>query len=101
MLLRSKIGALATITFWLLSVGKVVEGKLGYGESSEISAKSVTVSRETTNTQGSAKKSLNYIPDKGGGTAYDDFEEDDEDDHIHRDVFKHNVLPYIITAYFT
>ena len=62
-------------------------------------ALSMSFSQETITPQESTKGSLNYIPDHGGGTAYDDFDEDDEDDNIHRDVFKNDMLLYVTVEY--
>ena len=99
MIRRTKIKDLPTIMFWLLSVGKVADAKLSHGEDGKIIAKSMSFSQETITPQESTKGSLNYIPDHGGGTAYDDFDEDDEDDKIHRGVFKNHMLLYITVEY--
>ena len=85
--------------FWLLSVGKVADAKLSHGEDGKIIVKSMSFSQETITPQESTKGSLNYIPDHGGGTAYDDFDEDDEDDNIHRDVFKNDMLLYVTVEF--
>ena len=99
MIRRPKIRDLPTIMLWLLSLGKVADGKLSHGDNGKIIAKSMSLSQETITPQESTKGSLNYIPDRGGGTAYDDFDEDDEDDNIHRGVFKNHMLLYITVEY--
>ena len=86
MLLRSKIWNLTKIIFWLLSVGRVVEGSVNDAQNSlEESKTTSSHSERTTSAQEDAfKRSVKYIEDQGGGggTTFDDFEEDfEEDDH--------------------
>ena len=92
MLLRSKIRDLSTIIFWLLSVGRVVDGSVNDVENSVVKTESTSHSERTTSAQGSFKRSVNYIVDQGGGTTYDDFDDDEDDHSHHRDVFKTDMI---------
>ena len=100
MLLRSKIRDLSTIIFWLLSVGRVVDGSVNDVENSVVKTESTSNSERTTSEQGSFERSVSYIADQGGGITYHDFEEDDEDDlNSHRDVSKTDILLDEVTRY--
>ena len=89
MLLRSKIWDLTKIIFWLLSVGRVVEGSVNDVQKNSLEESKTTSSHSerTSSAQDAFKRSVKYIEDQGGGgggTTYDDFEEDfEEDDHHH------------------
>ena len=76
MLLRSKVWDLSIIIFWLLSVGRVVDGSVNDVENSVMKTESTSNSERTTSAQ-----------------DYDDFDEDDEDEYnLHRDVFESCML---------
>ena len=97
MLLRSKIRDLSTIIFWLLSVGKVVDGSVNGLQNNMIEPEMTSQSERTTSAQETFKKSVKDTEDQGGGgTTFDDFDEDEDDDHHHlihhRDVSKQPVL---------
>ena len=102
MLLRSKIRDLSTIIFWLLSVGRVVDGSVNDLDNTMLETEITSPSERTTSAENTFKRSVQYIEDQGGGgTTYDDFEEeDDEDAHAHhRDVSKPGItllgnIPY-------
>ena len=85
MLLRSKIRDLSTIIFWLLSVGRVVDGSVNGLQNNMLETEMTSQSERTTSAQETFKKSVKDIEDQGGGagSTYDDFEDEDEDDHHH------------------
>ena len=91
MLLRSKIRDLSTIIFWLLSVGRVVDGSVNGVKNNMIETE---MTERTTSAQETFQKSVKDIEDQGGGegTTFDDFDEEEDDDHHHlihhRDVSK-------------
>ena len=94
MLLRSKIRDLSTIIFWLLSVGRVVDGSVNGVKNNILETEMTSQSERTTSAQETFKKSAKDIEDQGGGegTTFDDFDEEEDDDHHHlihhRDVSK-------------
>ena len=91
MLLRLKTRDWLPIIFWLLSIGRVVDGNVNNDLNDNMVEHERTLhSERTTSAQDNFKRSLNYIEDQGGGaaagTTYDDFEDEDHDDdlrHIH------------------
>ena len=83
MLLRSKIRDLSTIIFWLLSVGRVVDGSVNGLQNNMLETEMTSQSERTTSAQETFKKSVKDIEDQGGGTTFDDFDEEDDDDHHH------------------
>jgi len=94
MLPRSKLWDLTRIIFWLLSVGRISDGSVNDDKGREnvmlINSDMNEPLQKTTSSQETLKRSANDLEDEGGGTTFEDFmDEDDEEDHIHhRDVFK-------------
>ena len=98
MLLKStKFRNLATIIFWLLCVGRVVDGSVkGSDGTNEVKKpESLGFSVGTTDAHSSMKGSVPHIIDNGeGGIAHeaDSEAEDEEDEHFHRNIFNKQCL---------